>query len=133
MILGLAKRICEMATILALDDVRDAGNLIKRILEKKGHAVSVFTEEEDALEFARGQSVDLAVLDIKLKRLSGVEVLSELKKITPAVRVIMLTGYPTEETARTAIELGASRYCVKPIDPDDLEEIVEEVLKEGDR
>ncbi|MCK5684003.1 response regulator [bacterium] len=118
-----------MANILALDDVSDAANLIKRILEKKGHNVSPFSEEEEAIEFVKSNKVDLAILDIKLKKMSGVEVLEELKKISPSIKVIMLTGYPTIETARECIDLGASEYCVKPIDKDELEEKVEEVLK----
>jgi DNA-binding NtrC family response regulator len=118
-----------MANILALDDVSDAANLIKRILEKKGHKVFAFSEEEDAIEFVKSQEIDLAILDIKLKRMSGVEVLEELKKISPSIKVIMLTGYPTIETARECINLGAAEYCVKPIDKDELEEKVEEVLK----
>lgn len=117
-----------MATVLALDDVLDAVNLIKRILERKGHRVEVFTEEEEALKFARSGKVDLAILDIKLKKMSGVEVLEELKKIDPEIRAIMLTGYPTMETAREALNLGAAEYCVKPIDKDELEEKVAGVL-----
>ncbi len=118
-----------MANILALDDVSDAGNLIKRILEKKGHNVVAFSEEEDAIAFVKSNEIDLAILDIKLKKMSGVEVLEELKKISPSIKVIMLTGYPTIETARECISLGAAEYCVKPIDKDELEEKVEEVLK----
>jgi len=118
-----------MAKILALDDVLDAVNLIKRILQRKGHEVITFTEEEEALNYARSNEVDLAILDIKLKKISGVDVLEELKKIAPAMRVIMLTGYPTIETARESLKLGASEYCVKPIDKDELEEKVAEVLK----
>jgi len=118
-----------MANILALDDVSDAANLIKRILEKKGHKVFPFTEEEDAIAFVKSDKIDLAILDIKLKKISGVEVLEELKKISPSIKVIMLTGYPTIETARECISLGAAEYCVKPIDKDELEEKVEEVLK----
>ena len=118
-----------MANILALDDVSDAANLIKRILEKKGHRVLPFSEEEDAIEFVKSNKIDLAILDIKLKKMSGVEVLEELKKISPSIKVIMLTGYPTIETARECISLGAAEYCVKPIDKDELEEKVEEVLK----
>jgi len=117
-----------MAEILALDDVQDATVLIGKILKKKGHNVHTFTEEEDALNFARKNSVDLAILDIKLKKMSGVEVLAELKKIQPEMHAIMLTGYPTVETAREAISLGADEYCVKPIDRDELEEKVEKVL-----
>ena len=118
-----------MAKILALDDVLDAVNLIKRILQRKGHEVLTFTEEEEALNYARSHEVDLAILDIKLKKISGVDVLEELKKISPAMRVIMLTGYPTIETARESLKLGASEYCVKPIDKDELEEKVAKVLK----
>lgn len=117
-----------MAKILVLDDVLDAGILIKRILERKGYEVSVFTDEEDALNYARSNDVDLAILDIKLKKMSGVEMLEELKNIEPAMRAIMLTGYPTLETARESLRLGASEYCLKPIDKEELEEKVAEVL-----
>ena len=118
-----------MAEILALDDVQDATVLIGKILKKKGHNVHTFTEEDDAINFAKENKVDLAILDIKLKRMSGVEVLAELKKSSPEMHAIMLTGYPTVETAREAISLGADEYCVKPIDRDELEEKVEKVLE----
>jgi DNA-binding NtrC family response regulator len=117
-----------MADIMVLDDVSDAGQLIKRILERKGHQVTSFTEEDEALEHARAGGVDLAILDIKLKRMTGVEVLEELRKVAPNTKVIMLTGYPTLETARESLNLGASEYCVKPIDKDELETKVAEVL-----
>ena len=120
-----------MARILVLDDVLDAGILIKRILQKKGHEVDVFTEEEDAINHARSSNVDLAILDIKLKKMNGVEVLAELKKVVTNMRAIMLTGYPTMETARESLKLGANEYCVKPIGKDELEEKVAGVL-EGD-
>jgi len=118
-----------MAKILVLDDVMDAGLLVKKILEKKGHEVYSFTEEEEALDHARASKVDLAILDIKLKKMNGVEVLEELKKIDSSMHIIMLTGYPTLETARESLRLGASEYCVKPIDKEELEEKVDSALK----
>lgn len=51
-----------------------------------------------------------------------------MKAISPEMKVIMLTGYPTIETAREAIDLGAGEYCVKPIDKTELEEKVAEML-----
>ena len=117
-----------MAEILVLDDVMDAVILIKKILTKKGHTVHTFTEEEEAIGYAGKNRIDLAILDIKLKKMSGIQVLAELKKIDPKIRVVMLTGYPTIETAREAIELGAGEYCVKPIDKTELEEKVAELL-----
>ena len=118
-----------MAEIIALDDVLDATVLIGKILKKKGHTVHSFTEEDDAIAYAKNNKVDLAILDIKLKKMSGVEVLAILKKIDPTIRAIMLTGYPTVETAREAISLGADEYCVKPIDRDELEDKVEKVIQ----
>lgn len=117
-----------MAKILVLDDVEDALHLLRRILERKGHSVSIFTEEEDALDHARKNGVDVAILDIKLKKMSGTEVLAELKRINSSIKVIMLTGYPTMETARQSLTLGACEYCVKPIDKNELEEKVQKVL-----
>jgi DNA-binding NtrC family response regulator len=117
-----------MGKILVLDDILDAGVMIKRILERKGHEVAVFTEEEEALAYSGSSPVDVAILDIRLKKMSGLDVLEELKKISPQTRVIMLTGYPTLETASQAHEWGAFDYCVKPIDKDELEEKVASAL-----
>ncbi len=117
-----------MAEILTLDDVLDATVLVGKILKKKGHVVHTFTEEDAAIAFARQHPVDLAILDIKLKKMSGIEVLAILKEDNPSMRAIMLTGYPTVETAREAISLGADEYCVKPIDRAELEEKVDKVL-----
>ena len=117
-----------MAEILVLDDVLDATVLVGKILTKKGHRVHTFTEEQTALDFFMENTVDLVILDIRLKKMTGVEVLALLKAHAPHVRVIMLTGYPTEETARQAKSLGADEYCVKPIDRSELEDKVEAVL-----
>lgn len=122
-----------MADIVALDDVLDATVLIGKILTKKGHTVHTFTEEDDAIAHVRNNKVDLAILDIKLKKMSGIEVLAILKDLAPSMRAIILTGYPTVETAREAISLGADEYCVKPIDRDELEQKVEKVLLNSKR
>ena len=119
-----------MATVLVLDDVLDAVVLLRRILEKKGHHVVGFTEEEEAVAHVKTNRVDLVILDIKLKKMDGVEVLAEMKKADPQIRAIMLTGYPTLESARESLQLGASEYCVKPIDKEEIEEKVEKVLEQ---
>jgi DNA-binding NtrC family response regulator len=120
-----------MGKILVLDDILDAGVMIKRILERQGHQVTVFTDEEEALAYSRSAPVDVAILDIRLKKMSGLDVLEELKKISPQTQVIMLTGYPTLETARQAQDWGAFDYCVKPLDKDELEEKVANALAAG--
>lgn len=118
-----------MAKILVLDDEPDAVILIHEVLEKRGHEVFGFTDEEEALGFVQSHPIDLAILDIKLKKLSGIAVLEELRKIDSNIAAMMLTGYPTVETAREALRLGAAQYCVKPIEIGELKERVDEVLR----
>jgi two-component system response regulator RegA len=118
-----------VATILVLDDNPDYSTLIGRVLGKKGHKIFSFNDEEPALECIRTEKLDLAILDIKLKKMTGLEVLAELRQISPNLRVIMLTGYPTLDTARQALSLGAQEYLVKPIDINELETKVTKVLK----
>jgi DNA-binding NtrC family response regulator len=117
-----------MATILVLDDVLDAVVLLRRIFETMGHQVVGFTEEQEAIEHVKTHQVDLAILDIKLKKMEGVEVLAEMKKVNPRLRAIMLTGYPTLDSARESLRLGAAEYCIKPIDKEEIEEKVARVL-----
>ena len=117
-----------MAEIVVLDDIEDAAVLVKRILSRKGHNVQSFTEEADAIAYVQGNPVELAILDIKLKKMSGIQVLDEMKKSSPELKAIMLTGYPTIESAREAMDLGAGAYCVKPIDKKELEDKVAEIL-----
>lgn len=117
-----------MIRILLLDDILDAVNLGKRILQKEGREVVGFTEEEAALAYARSHKIDLAVLDIKLKKMNGIQVLEALKKISHDMDAIILTAYPTPETVREARRLGVSEYCVKPIENDTLEEKVSKLL-----
>ncbi len=117
-----------MAHIFVLDDVLDAAVLTQRILTRKGHQVTIFTDEREALQYALENVVDLAILDMNLKKTNGISVLEELKRTSPTIRVIMLTGYPTIETARQALRLGAADYCVKPIDKNELEQKVSAAL-----
>ena len=121
-----------MGRILVLDDVLDAGVMIRQILKRRNHEVEVFTDEADALAHIAAHPVDLAIIDIRLKKMLGTEVLAEMKRISPSTKVLMLTGYPTLETARQAQELGAFDYCIKPIDKTELEEKVAEALNQED-
>ncbi|MGD8370774.1 MAG: flavin reductase [Syntrophobacterales bacterium] len=117
-----------MARILVLDDVQEAVNAVRRVLEKRGHEVVGYTDEDEAIDHVANHPVDLAILDIKLKKMDGVQVLSKLKEIHPSIKVIMLTGYPSHATVEEAMRLGANAYCMKPIDRSEIESKVAEVL-----
>jgi DNA-binding NtrC family response regulator len=116
-----------MARILVLDDEKDACELIERILSPL-YEVVTFTDEDDAIAYVKDHAVDLAILDIKLKKMSGVDVLEILRDVRPEAKAVMLTGYPTLKTAERAITLGAHEYLTKPLDVDQLEAKVNAVL-----
>ena len=117
-----------MARILVVDDVKEAVDAIRKVLEKQGHDILGYTDELEAIDDLKNHPVDLAILDIKLKKMDGVEVLGRVKEIQPDIKVIMLTGYPTHASVEQAMRIGASAYCMKPIDRKELEKKVEEVL-----
>jgi len=121
-----------MARILVLDDVLDAGVLIQRILQRKGHVVHVFHDEDEALRFTEKNPVDLAILDMNLPKMDGLDVLCEMQKALPRLPAIMLTGLPDAAMAKQAFAHGAVAYCAKPIDKDKLEERVAKALQEGE-
>ena len=120
-----------MARILVVDDVKEAVDAIRKILEKRGHEILGYTDEVAAIDHVKDHPVDLAILDIKLKKIDGVEVLGRLKEIQPDIKTIMLTGYPTHASVEEAMRLGASAYCMKPIDRSELERKVNEVLSKA--
>ncbi|MBW1786285.1 MAG: response regulator [Deltaproteobacteria bacterium] len=121
-----------MARILVLDDEKDACDLIERVLSPT-YQVVTFTDEEAAIAYFKTNDVDLAILDIKLRKMSGVDVLSILREVRPDAKAVMLTGFPTVQTAQRAITLGAYDYLTKPIDIDRLEEKVRQVLEPSHR
>jgi len=120
----------HMARILVVDDVKEAVDAIRKILEKRGHEIIGYTDEVAAIDHVTNHPVDLAILDIKLKKIDGVEVLGRLKEVQPDIKIIMLTGYPTHASVEEAMRLGANAYCVKPIDRGELERKVDEVLSQ---
>ena len=102
-------------TILICDD-EDGPRQSLRIVFKNDYHVLVASSGLEAIALAKEEAVDVAVLDILMQGMSGVELLRELKAIDPAIEVVMLTAYETIETARQALRYGASDYLNKPFD-----------------
>ncbi len=88
-----------MLHMLVLDDKRGAGVLIQRTLEDKGREVYAFTDKEEAIAFSQSAPVDLAILDIGLRKMSGIEVLESFKRINLVMHAMILAGYPSAETS----------------------------------
>ncbi len=117
-----------MALILVVDDEQDACTMVHRILSAKGHEVVTFTDGRRALSWLERHRPDLTVLDLKLPGMDGMVLLRLIRKQDPGAKAVILTAYPSAESAREALGLGAAKYLIKPIEIDELETNVEDVL-----
>ncbi len=112
-------------TILIVDDEEGLRYGLERLFKKQGFIVYAAGEFEKAVKIAEKFSIDVALLDLRLKSGDrGVELLKELKKIEPELLGIMITGYGSIDTAVASMKEGASDYILKPIDNLSLLELV---------
>jgi len=109
--------------VLIVDDELGVREAFRMILKGK-HNLFIHSDGRDALESVRGNHIDVALLDIKMPEMSGIEVLKKIKEIDPDIQAIMVTGYATLDTAVEAMRLGAFDYIYKPFDKDKVEELV---------
>jgi DNA-binding NtrC family response regulator len=117
-----------MALILVLDDEQDACTMLHRILSAMGHEVITFMDVDNTLSWLQGNVPDLVISDYRLHTLDGIQLLRLIRKHDPEIKVVMLTAYASAETASETLKLGALKYLVKPIEIEQLEANVEEVL-----
>ena len=117
------------ANILVLDDDPVVRRALTDTLADEGYQVATAADGIEGLEKARGQTFDILLVDLKLPDMDGIEVLREIRKVTPEVIVILMTAYATLETAKEAMQLGAYDYLAKPLDPDAVTALLEKALE----
>lgn len=105
----------EKPNLLIVDDEEGPRQSL-RIVFKHDYNVFVASSGQEALAIAREHPINVAVCDILMSGMSGVELLRELKELEPKIEVVMLTAYETLETARQALRHGACDYLNKPFD-----------------
>jgi two-component system response regulator AtoC len=110
------------ARILAVDDDENIRKVIVAILEDEGYTVESVGTAKEAIEKSKRKFYNLALIDIRLPDMEGIELLTKFRETTPRMRKVIVTGYPTLQNAVDAVNKGADAYIVKPFD-------VEKVLK----
>jgi DNA-binding NtrC family response regulator len=118
------------ATIMVVDDDSGTRRTLCGILEDIGYQVIEAESATAALETIRKSSCDLVITDIRLPDASGMEVLRQVREITPDVVVIIMTGYASVETAVDAVGHGAYAYFIKPVKPHELTIDIANALKQ---
>lgn len=106
--------------VLLVDDDDTFATVLGRSLERRGYHVRTAADHDSAVAHAREAPPDYAVVDLKLARGSGLKFVKELHAMSPATRIVILTGYGSIATTIEAIKLGAVYYLTKPATADDV-------------
>jgi DNA-binding response OmpR family regulator len=105
-----------MPRVLVVDDEPDAVELLREFLVGKGYEVLTASDGEEALQKLKEERPHPILLDVRLPKLNGLEVLRKVRQIDTEVGVIMVTAVNDEETGRQALQMGAFDYITKPLD-----------------
>jgi len=115
-------------TVLVVDDDKVHRTMLKTLVSGWGYAVSEADDGSTAIEMARKNPFDLVLMDIRMIKVSGLEALSEIKALNPAIPIIIMTAYSSVETAVEALKKGAYDYLTKPLDFDVLRFTMERAM-----
>jgi len=110
----------ERGRVMVVDDEEGVRNLIQRTLEGAGYSVVTAADGQEALDTISELEIGVALLDIKMPGLSGIEVLKQVTIEHPLICVIMVTAMVDTTTAIEAMKQGAYDYITKPFNPDDM-------------
>ena len=115
--------------VLVADDDPDLRALLGEALDGWGYEVGLAAGGAEAVELARHQLFDAALLDINMPGMDGLQLLEALKRHDPAIDVVMMTGDPAVATAVQALKAGAWDYLVKPLNLDELQHLLRRLLE----
>ena len=119
--------------LLLVDDEKGFADIIAKRMSKRNIEVTKAYSGAEALRAIRKADFEVAVLDLKMEDMDGIEILKIFKKMDPDLAVIMLTGHGSEAAARDGIKFGAFDYLTKPCDLEELLAKIREAHQESKR
>src|SRR3990167_9524511 len=118
-----------MSRILVVDDEASIRKALERFLRELGHEVFVAADGEEALHILQTETLDLALVDLVMPKIDGIELIRRLKQHDPNIVAIVLTGFGTITSAVEAMRAGAYHYLTKPFELDDIASLVATALE----
>ncbi len=115
--------------ILVVDDDKDVCEYLQDFLGADGYAVSVVNDPTQALDALREHEFHVAILDLMMPKLSGIDLLGQIRRMDDDIAIIILTGYPSLESATASIEHDVSAYIRKPFSIDEFREAIGRIAK----
>ena len=119
----------ERINMLLVDDEVGYVNVLSNRMAKRNVSVTTSLSGTEGIQALRKQDFDVAVLDLKLEDMNGIEVLKIFKKMDPDMPVIMLTGHGSEQAAKEGMEHGAFDYLTKPCELEELLKKIREAVR----
>ena len=117
-----------MANILVIDDDQGMREFLEILLIREGYEVASASGGKEAIGLCKKHKFDLAITDLKMPRVNGIDVLKSIKEISPKTMVILITAYASGETAVTAMKEGAYDYLEKNFDVEELKAVIKDAL-----
>ena len=116
--------------VLVVDDEENIRQILKEYLDEFGYEVACAVNGQEALQMYKNGRFDVILSDLVMRPVDGLELLGEVKKVDPDAIFIMITGYPSIESALEAVKKGAKDYITKPFKIDEIRLKMERVLLE---
>ncbi len=123
------RREVSQLNILVVDDDQDVCEYLQDFLTSEGYLVTVVNDPTQALEHMRQAEFHVVVLDIMMPKLNGIDLLEQIRQTDDDIAVIILTGYPSLETATSSIEHDVSAYIRKPFTISEFREAIQRIAK----
>jgi DNA-binding NtrC family response regulator len=117
-----------MSKILVVDDERNVHYSFRRVLGNEYEVISAFSGKE-ATQHLLDDALQLVLLDVRMPGENGLDTLQEIKRLRPELPVIMMTAFASAETAIRATTFDAEDYLIKPLDVDNLKQLIATVLQ----
>ncbi|MCS7124755.1 MAG: response regulator [Candidatus Bathyarchaeota archaeon] len=117
------------ARILIVDDDENIRKVLSMILEDEGYSVDQAETAKQAIEKTKKNFYNIALIDIRLPDMEGIELLTKMRDTVPRMRKIIITGYPTLQNAIEAVNRGADAYILKPFDVNKVLATIKEQLR----
>jgi len=116
------------ASILIIDDERGLRQLLSKVLKKEGYTVLTAASGEEAIEIVKNQKVNLALVDLNMPGISGIEAIRWIKKIDGSIVHVIITAYGEKESVKEATDLGVFDYVTKPFDLEYIKALIKHLL-----
>jgi DNA-binding NtrC family response regulator len=124
-----ARRPASQLSVLVVDDDKDVCEYLADFLSHAGYLVHPIHDSTQAVETLRNGTYHICILDLMMPKLSGIDLLSMIRKVDDDIAIIILTGYPSLETATQSIGHEVSAYIKKPFALEEFRQVIERIAK----